>query len=106
MRQQKGVGQIVEARVVVRLIREHIEAGGANLTGLQGIDQRLFVYQGPARRIDEDRTLRQEREFFARHQYALPSREVETEHLAVRQHRVETCEMARVLLQVRRQAIS
>ena len=64
----------------------------------QGIVKGIFIHQAAARRVDEDRPLRQESEFLFRHQWRGAARHMQREHLAVRQHFLEAGVVRRVVL--------
>ena len=60
MGQQKSVRQLAVAGMKVGLAIEHVEARGRQLAGLEGVDQRVVVDDGAARRVDDDRAVRQQ----------------------------------------------
>ena len=54
VRRGDDVLELEERRVGARLLGEHVEAGGRDLPGLQGVVQRLLVDDATAGRVDDD----------------------------------------------------
>ncbi|CAM2160142.1 hypothetical protein PT2222_70126 [Paraburkholderia tropica] len=105
VRREKHVVERGETRIDVRLAAIDIEARAAQLSRRQRRIQRVFIDETAARRIHEDRPLRQASELARRHQRRAAAGHVQRQYLAVRQHGVETFVIRRAVFERGRRAL-